>query len=180
LLEGTKIDLKVVEKEELSQLLEMTNRPEFHGVYESPFQTSRAETEKSMEEWKGSKRFFVQKKDGTRIGLMNVWEVVPGLAPQFGLEFGYALAPVERGKGYCTEAVGLLLDYSFLTTLVARIQAHTDLRNVASQRVLEKNGFVKEGTNRQCYFANGELHDMFIFSILRKEWKDPRILKVTA
>ena len=82
---------------------------------------------------------------------MTVWEVVPGMAVQFGLEIGYALSPEGRGKGYCTEAVKLLLDYSFLTTLVARIQAHTDVRNVASQRVLEKNGFVKEGTNRQSY-----------------------------
>ena len=177
MLEGSNIDLKVVEKEEVPQLLEMMNRPEFWGLYESPLQRSRAEAEKGFEEWKGSKRFFIQKKDGTRIGLMTVWEVVPGMGVQFGLEIGYALSPEGRGKGYCTEAVKLLLDYSFLTTLVARIQAHTDVRNVASQRVLEKNGFVKEGTNRQSYFANGELHDMFIFSTLRKEWKEPRILK---
>ena len=108
---------------------------------------------------------------------MNLWEVVPGLPAQFGLEIGYAVAPEERGKGYTTEAVQLLLDYSFLTTLAVRVQAHTDIRNIASQRILEKNGFSKEGTNRQSYFANGELHDMFIFSILRKEWKEPKILK---
>jgi RimJ/RimL family protein N-acetyltransferase len=180
MLEGSNIDLKVVEEEELPQLVEMTNRPEFWGLYESPFQRSKAETEKGLEEWKGSKRFFIQKKDGTRIGLMNAWEVVPGHAAQFGLEIGYALSREERGKGLCTEAVKLLLDYSFLTTLVARIQAHTDVRNTASQRVLEKTGFTKEGINRQCYFANGELHDMFIFSILRIEWKEPRILKVTG
>jgi [ribosomal protein S5]-alanine N-acetyltransferase len=180
MLEGSNIDLKVVEKEELPQLLEITNRPEFWGLYESPFQRSRAEAEKGFDEWKGSKRFFIQKKDGRRIGLMTVWEVVPGNAAQFGLEIGYALSPEERGKGYSTEAVKLLLDYSYLTTVVTRIQAHTDVRNIASQRVLEKNGFLKEGTNRQCYFANGELHDMFIFSILRKEWKEPRILKATG
>ena len=170
MLEGTRINLKVVEKEEIPHLVDMTNRPEFWGLYESPFQRSRTEMEKGIEEWKGSKRFFIQKKDGSRVGLINLFEVVPGFAAQFGLEIGYALSPEERGKGYCTEAVTLLLDYSFLTTLVARVQAHTDVRNVASQRVLEKAGFVKEGTNRQSYFANGGMHDMFIFSILRKEW----------
>lgn len=178
MLEGTKTDLKVVEKEEIPQLLELTNRPEVWGRYESPFQRSRAEAEKGFDEWKGSKRFFILKKDGSRIGFMTQWEVVPELPAQFGLEIGYALAPEERGNGYCTEAVNLLLDYSFLTTPAVRVQAHTDVRNIASQRVLEKDGFTKEGTNRQSYFANGELHDMFIFSILREEWKEPRILKV--
>jgi len=178
MLQGIKVDLKVVEKEEMAQFLELANRPEFWGLYESPFQRSRAEAEKGFEEWKGSKRFFIQLKDGSRIGFMVVFEVVPGLPAQFGLEVGYALVPEERGKGYSTEALNLLLDYSFLTTMVTRVQAHTDVRNIASQRVLEKNGFVKEGTNRKSYFANGELHDMFIFSIMREEWKEPKILRV--
>jgi RimJ/RimL family protein N-acetyltransferase len=178
-LEGSKIDLKVLEKEEIPQFLELANRPEFWGLYESPFQRSKAETEKGFDEWRGAKRFFIQKKDGIRIGIITQFEVVPGMASQFGLEIGYAISPEERGKGYTTEAVCLLLDYAFLTTQVVRIQAHTDVRNVASQRILEKVGFTKEGTNRQSYFANGELHDMFVFSILRKEWKEPRVLKVS-
>ncbi len=179
MLEGSKIDLKVVEKEEIPQFLELTNRPEFWGPYESPFQRSKAETEKGFDEWKGAKRFFIQRKDGTRVGIIIQFEVVPGLGTQFGLEIGYAVSREERGKGFAMEAVSLLLDYSFLTTQATRVQAHTDVRNVASQRVLEKAGFTKEGINRQSYFANGELHDMFVLSILRKEWKEPRILKVT-
>ena len=172
------MNLKLVEKEEIPQLLELQNRPEFHGQFLSPWQRTRAEAEKDYDEWKGTKRFFIQRKDGTRVGAITCWEVVPDASIRFGLELGYAVLPSERGKGYCTEAVNLLLDYSFLTLPVVRIQARTDVRNKASQRVLEKTGFTKEGTIRKGYFARGEHVDSFIFSILKDEWKTPRVLKV--
>jgi RimJ/RimL family protein N-acetyltransferase len=44
------------------------------------------------------------------------------------LEIGYAIAPSERGKGYCTEATQLMVDYLFLSKDVSRIQAATSYR----------------------------------------------------
>ena len=179
MLKGAKIDLKVMEREDMQQFVELTNKTEFWGLYESPFQRSKSEAEKEFDVFKGVKRFFIQRKDGTKIGFIHQFDAVPGLGAQFGMEIAYAVSPEERRKGYTTEAVNLLLDYTFLTTQVARVQARADVKNIASHRVLEKAGFTKEGTNRQSYFANGELHDMFVFSILRKEWKEPRILKAS-
>jgi RimJ/RimL family protein N-acetyltransferase len=177
MLEGKNVNLKLVEKEDIPQLLEMENRPETHGQYESPWQVSRAEREKSFDETEGAKRFFIQKKDGTRVGAIYSWPLSRGHAAESGLEIGYSLLPGERGKGYCTEAVNLLLDYLFLTSLAVRIQARTNVRNAVSQRVLEKAGFKKEGTIRKGYFAKGEHTDIFILSILREEWKEPRMLR---
>jgi RimJ/RimL family protein N-acetyltransferase len=91
-------------------------------------------------------------------------------------EIGFALIPNERGKGYCTEATQLMVDYLFLSKNVTRIQATTHTRNAASQKVLEKAGFQKEGTLRKSNLVRGEFTDMFIFSILREEWKEPKIL----
>jgi RimJ/RimL family protein N-acetyltransferase len=96
------------------------------------------------------------------------------------LEIGYSLVPSERGKGYCTEAVNIMVDYLFLSKESRRIQAHTDLRNVASQKVLEKVGFRKEGTLRKNLFVRGEWRDAYLYSILREEWKDPKILTKTT
>jgi RimJ/RimL family protein N-acetyltransferase len=96
------------------------------------------------------------------------------------LEIGYILVPSERGKGYCTEAVNIMVDYLFLSKESRRIQAQTDLRNVASQKVLEKVGFKKEGTLRKNFFVRGEWRDAYLYSILREEWKEPRILTKTA
>ena len=96
------------------------------------------------------------------------------------LEIGYVLVPNERGKGYCTEAVRILVDYLFLSKDTIRIQAQTATRNLSSQKVLEKVGFKKEGTLRKSHFLRGEWTDALIYSILREEWKEPKILTKTA
>jgi len=47
---------------------------------------------------------------------------------------------------------------------------------MASQKVLQNVGFKKEGTIRKSVFARGEWRDRYLYSILREEWKEPRIL----
>jgi RimJ/RimL family protein N-acetyltransferase len=95
-------------------------------------------------------------------------------------EISYDLVPSERGKGYCSEAVKIMVDYLFLSKDIVRVQAHIAAGNMASQRVLEKAGFKKEGTFRKEYFVRGEWRDSCTFSILREEWKEPKILTKTA
>ena len=89
-------------------------------------------------------------------------------------------SPSERGKGNGTEAVEIMVDYLFLSKDIMRVQACTDTRNLASQKVLEKAGFKKEGTMRKYFFLRGELRDVYVYSILREEWKEPKILTKTA
>jgi RimJ/RimL family protein N-acetyltransferase len=96
------------------------------------------------------------------------------------LEIGYSLIPSERGKGYCTEATQLMVDYLFLSKDIDRIQATTHVKNAASQKVLEKVGFKREGTLRKPTRIRGEWTDLVIFSILREEWKEPKILTKTT
>jgi RimJ/RimL family protein N-acetyltransferase len=73
-----------------------------------------------------------------------------------------------------------MVDYLFLSKDAMRIQVQTDLRNVASQKVIEKVGFKKEGTLRKNFFMRGELRDCYLYSILREEWKEPKMLTKTA
>ena len=94
-------------------------------------------------------------------------------------EIGYGVVPNERGKGYCTEAVKIAVNYLFLSKPVVRIQAHANIRNKASQTVLEKAGFKKEGIVRKRIFVRGSWRDEFLYGILREEWKDPKILTGT-
>lgn len=96
------------------------------------------------------------------------------------VEIGYFMVPSETGKGYCSEAAKIIVDYLFISKDIVRIQAHTDLRNVASQKVLEKVGFMKEGIIRKSIFIRGEWRDAYLYSILREEWKEPRILTKTT
>jgi ribosomal-protein-alanine N-acetyltransferase len=122
------------------------------------------------------KTFIVQKKGGTKIGL--IYNRLN--QPYKWMEIGYFFAPSERGKGYGTEAVQLMVDYLFLSKELTRIHAIADVRNKASERVLEKAGFQREGTMRKCVYDRGELRDYYLYSILREEWEEPKILTKTA
>jgi len=166
-----------MEKEDLPQFAEWANKPEVWGEYNPLRQMSRAEAEKIFESPLELKPFIIEKKDGSKIGFVAHFYVLHPAGKL--LEIGYSLVPSERGKGYCTEATQLIVDYLFLFKETMRIQAQTDLRNAASQKVLEKVGFKKEGTVRKCIFIRGEWRDAYLYSILREEWKEPKILTKT-
>jgi len=123
-------------------------------------------------EWK---RFIIQKKDGSKIGI--TWHMIN--QPYRTMEISYFLIPSERRKGYGTEVVQLMVDYLFLSKDIFRIQATTNVRNKASQRILEKAGFRIEGTMRKFQFVRGVWTDYYLHSILREEWKEPKILTKT-
>jgi RimJ/RimL family protein N-acetyltransferase len=174
LLEGKNVNLRVMEKENLSFYVKWVNDPSFFGEYNPLEQTTKAEMEKGYDTAPPErKRFFVEKKDGTKIGVVGVFPVGDLW------EMGFALIPSERGKGYGTEAVTISVDYLFLSRDLVRVQATTDLRNVASQKVLEKAGFTREGVVRKSIFLRGQWRDLLLYSILREEWKEPRILTRT-
>lgn len=82
---------------------------------------------------------------------------------------GYCLDAAAWGHGYATEAAGALLRWAFDTLDLNRVQAEADTRNVASGRVLEKLGFVKEGTLREDCVVNGEVSDSWVFGLLRRD-----------
>jgi RimJ/RimL family protein N-acetyltransferase len=176
-LEGRLVNLRVMERDDVDFVVGCRNDMDFWGEYISiGDQISKTEWLKRYDNPSNlgilleSNTFMVQKKDNSKIGFINHrW-----------MEISYSLLSGERKKGYGTEAVQLLVDYLFLSKDVARIHAFADTRNKASQRVLEKAGFQKEGTIRKCVFNRGQLCDYFIYSILREEWKEPKILTRTA
>jgi RimJ/RimL family protein N-acetyltransferase len=175
LLEGTNVNLRVIEKEDLPLLAEWSNDPAYLGDYLWLPQQSRTEWEKRYDNLSpDTKWFFIEKKDRTKIGTMFHW-FIDNL-----LEMSCVLAPNERSKGYGIEATLLMVDYLFLSRDITRIQAHTDARNIASQKVLQKAGFKKEGIIRKSFFARGKWGDKALYSILREEWKEPKILTKTS
>jgi [ribosomal protein S5]-alanine N-acetyltransferase len=66
-------------------------------------------------------------------------------AEQKEVEIGYSINASHWGQGLASEAVGALVQWAFATNYATRVTAQTAVNNVASQRVLEKNGFVKTG-----------------------------------
>ena len=84
---------------------------------------------------------------------------------------GYDLARPAWGQGYMPEALKAMIAFGFEQMQLNRIEADCSAENVASQRVLEKLGFFKEGCSREQYFEHGRFHDLFLYSFLRREWQ---------
>lgn len=85
------------------------------------------------------------------------------------LNIGVALIPEARGHGLGTEAQQLLAEVLFDLYDIERIEASTDIDNVAEQRSLEKAGFTREGVLRRAQFRAGAYHDLVGYSILRTD-----------
>jgi ribosomal-protein-alanine N-acetyltransferase len=84
---------------------------------------------------------------------------------------GYCFAEAAWGHGYATEAAAALLEWAYGALDLNRVQAETDTRNLASARVLEKLGFVREGTLREDCVVNGDVSDSWVYGLLRREWQ---------
>ncbi|KOS60188.1 GNAT family N-acetyltransferase [Lysinibacillus agricola] len=108
-------------------------------------------------ERKGSKEII-----GT-IGL-NLWSPIHKRA-----EIGYEIHPDYWRKGYTQEAVTEIVSYGFQHMGLTRIGAVVFIENEASNRLLTKMGFQKEGILRDYMYQNGQAHDTFVYSILKNE-----------
>ncbi|MDG1483706.1 MAG: GNAT family protein [Myxococcota bacterium] len=87
------------------------------------------------------------------------------------IDIGYAFAVDSHGKGYATEAVGALVDEAFGKRGAERIFGNVFVGNVGSRRVMEKLGFVHEGTQRRCACKRGVWRDQWMIAITRPDWE---------
>ena len=83
-------------------------------------------------------------------------------------ELGYYLDKDFCSRGIMTEAVRQILLLSFKQLDIVRISAYTFVENIASQRVLEKNGFIREGIAKNSFFKNNQIYNEFLFGKLKE------------
>ena len=83
-------------------------------------------------------------------------------------EIGYLLLTDFWSKGIMTEAVRQICAAAFAELDIIRITALVFTPNTASQRVLEKNGFVKEGLQKKAVFKDGKIFDLHIYGKLKR------------
>jgi ribosomal-protein-alanine N-acetyltransferase len=76
------------------------------------------------------------------------------------------LLPNFHGKGIIPEAVNTLIDYGFDNLNLHSIEAVIDPENLASEKVLQKCGFIKEAHFKESDFYEGRFLDKVIYSLL--------------
>jgi RimJ/RimL family protein N-acetyltransferase len=86
---------------------------------------------------------------------------------------GIGLLPEFRGRGYGTLAQRLLVEHLFDATELDRVEASTDVDNLAEQRSLEKAGFQREGILRGAQLRGGLRRDIVHYGFLRTDLQVP-------
>ena len=103
--------------------------------------------------------------DGDQIiGALAISNIVRG--PFQSGNLGYWVTQEHNGRGVATRAVGLAIQSAFAEHGMHRLEAGTLLDNVASQRVLRKNGFKEIGIAPRYLFIGGDWRDHLLFQRL--------------
>jgi RimJ/RimL family protein N-acetyltransferase len=109
---------------------------------------------------------IVDEADGAFLGLIALVQI-----DREGreAEAGYIVAPQARGRGIAARALRLLTDWALQELELERVELRITAGNVASERVAERSGFLREGVLRSVHFKQGLRTDLAVYSRLSSD-----------
>ena len=176
-LHTTRLLLRPFTEADTNAIFALHSSPHVLRYWDAPPYKERAQAERFIagckrleQEGSGARLAIERATDGVFIGWCGFfkWDQEYRSAG-----IGYCFNDTAWGQGFATEAASAVLQWAFGTLDLNRVQSETDTRNLASARVLEKLGFVREGTLREDCIVNGEVSDSWVYGLLRREWKPP-------
>jgi len=132
------------------------------------------EIQRGDQDWSSDRAYafgIFETRSNELVGRVALSNVVRGAWQNATL--GYFVGREYNGRGHCTNAVALALEFAYETARLHRVQAATMLTNAPSARVLEKNGFAFEGIARRYLRINGRWEDHHVYSLTVEEWQGP-------
>lgn len=174
-LHTTRLRLRPFTEADADALFALHSSAHVLRYWDSPPWAERARAERFIaacrqmaDEGTGARLAIDRAPDGTFIGWCGLTRWNPDYR---SASLGYVLHDTAWGHGYATEAAGAVLRWAFDALDLNRVQAEADTRNAASARVLEKLGFVREGTLREDCVVNGDVSDSWVYGLIKREWR---------
>jgi RimJ/RimL family protein N-acetyltransferase len=126
--------------------------------------------EKQIEESRNLYHFMIRAKaDDRLIGTAAVQRIEWANGNAF-LRLGIGAAE-DRGKGYGTQALRMLLRFAFAELNLFRVSAMVPEYNETAIALLEKFGFMQEVCRRKALERDGRRWDLYVFGLLKDEWQ---------
>ena len=176
LIKGDRVALRPFRRADAHALFSHANSPEIRKYL--PFMSDLANVESAHAWINSSQRLFRQNKGiylgiekaRTRelIGSMNLKNI--NLADR-NAEVEYWLDKEFRRNGFASESLLLLLNYAFTELDLVRVYAVVHAGNTGSIRLLERFGFLREGTWRKASFLNNVWSDVYGYGLLKEEFQ---------
>lgn len=171
MLVGEKVTLRPVLEKDLDTLYDFHIQVDNRGSYYPRSILSQPVFRKQFQEdgfWsKDEGTLLIVDSAGTILGHIEFFKTVNYLDEY---ELSYRIYdPAQRGKGYMSEALRMMVRYLFETKQVNRIRLMIHPENAPSRRLAEKCGFKFEGIARGAWYNNGRHHDLTVYAILHDE-----------
>lgn len=165
------VELRPVQEEDLAVMDSLLQDPAMSGEFawfgwHDPLRFRRAWAEDRLLGGNGGALMVVRGEE--RLGFVN-WRRRQTTPAGWCWEMGIAILPEARGRGFGTQAHRLLTRYLFAHTTAHRIEAATEVDNVAEQKALASAGFTREGVSRGIGWRDGAWRDGVTYSILRSD-----------
>jgi RimJ/RimL family protein N-acetyltransferase len=113
----------------------------------------------------------VERTTGELLGAALLWGIDPH---NRSAHIGISLRPQCCGKGFGTDALGVLCDYGFVTLGLHRLQLETLSDNLAMVGAARAAGFSHEGTASESAWVSGQFHDDVLYGLLAEVWSSKR------
>jgi ribosomal-protein-alanine N-acetyltransferase len=174
-LESNRLLLRRIIKTDVDEIFELRSNSETMKFIPRPLAKTKEDAlehletiDKNIENNKGINWAITLKGNPKLIGIIGHYRLQP---ENHRCEIGYMILPQYNGQGIVTEAIKLVLEYGFDDLQMHSIEAVIDPENRASERVLQKNGFVKEAHILENELWDGKFWDTVIYSILKRNFK---------
>ncbi len=175
MLRGKRIKLGPIKREYIDSFLKWFNDPEITQyliIYRPMTRMAEEEWMETLKEREDTIHFsiVIPNEDGSEILIGNCGIHKIDWKNRVG-ELGIVIGEKEyQNEGFGTEAIEILLEYSFNTVNLNRIELLVYDYNVRAMKAYKKVGFIEEGRKRQFMWYKGAYHDAIMMGILAEEW----------
>jgi [ribosomal protein S5]-alanine N-acetyltransferase len=174
ILRTDRLILRQVTKEDASSLLKyLSNKDVMKHIGLEPFKSiddalDEISWYQSIFEKKTGIRWGITLKDqGGVIGSCGFLNLV---SKHYRSEVGIELSKEHWGKGIASEALEAVIKYGFEQMNLQRIEALIEPPNLPSQKLVQRQGFIREGLLRSYEFTVGKFDDLYMYSLLKQDF----------
>lgn len=177
MLESKQLILRAFNENDTSNVHDMLLRPESTLFNPSSYSEDMAETQKLIDIWKSETELGENQKkftfliettlDRTFVGIIGIDLIKLHYK---NAETWYKLSPDTWGKGYATEALERIIQFGFEDLKLHRIEAGCAVDNIASYKVMEKCGMIREAHRRKLLPLQGGWSDNYEYAILEEDY----------
>jgi RimJ/RimL family protein N-acetyltransferase len=178
LLETKRLNIRELILKDINNVHQLLSLPETDKFNTLGIPETLQVTEKILLEWVKDQKIQSRKSYVLALDLKDGDQFIGLIAINLGKE-KYKTAEVWFkvhkdfwGKGYTTEALTKLLEFGFDQLKLHRIEASCAVDNIASCKVLEKVGMIREGLKRKKLPIRGEWKDNYFYGILEEDFNN--------